>query len=225
MQMIKLLLRLLPLALLAAGPSFAQTGAARPASAAEWGTPIGGGKPADSPVEPPGAAASAASAPGTTILLPKAPPSAFATARATSQATGDYFHDFGELIVRVRSVKWIEEICSETFPATAEANRQAYADWLVDHGSFVDEIEGQFLVIGKYWGEASEQAKKDGLTVDQLRVKVDANRAGLRQDFHSRGARSFQVRCEAYPEILLSPQLDLEKSQAELVRSVRLGPR
>ena len=127
--------------------------------------------------------------------------------------------------MRVRSVKWIEEICSETFPATAETNRHAYEVWLVDHGSFVDEIEGQFLVIDKYWGEASEQARKEGLTVDQLKAKVDANRAGLRQDFHARGMRSFQARCEAYPEILLSPQLDLEKSQAELVRSVRLGPR
>ncbi len=195
--------RLLPLALLAfMAPLFAQP-AAPAASAAEWGSP--------------------ASAPAT-ITLPR-PPSAFATARANSQATGDYFHDFGELIVRVRSVKWIEEICSETFPATAETNRHAFEVWQVDHGAFVDEIEGQFLVIGKYWGDASEQAKKEGLTVDQLRAKVDANRPALRQDFHTRGMRSFQARCEAYPEILLSPQLDLEKSQAELVHSVRLGPR
>ena len=196
--------RLLPLALLVfVAPLFAQS-AAPAASAAEWG--------------------SAASAPSTPAL-PKPAPSAFAAARASTQATGDYFHDFGELIVRVRSVKWIEEICSETFPATAETNRHAYEVWLVDHGSFVDELEGQFLVIEKYWGEASEQAKKEGLTVDQLRAKVDANRPGLRQDFHARGVRAFQARCEAYPEILLSPQLDLENSQADLVRSVRLGPR
>ena len=196
--------RLLPFVLLAcAAPLFAQSTApgAAPASSAEWGA--------------------AASAPAT----PRPPPSAFATARASTQATGDYFHDFAELIVRVRSVKWIEEICSETFPTTAETNRHAYEVWLVDHGSFVDEIEGQFLVIEKYWGEASETAKKEGLTVDQLKARVDATRPGLRQDFHARGMRSFQARCEAYPEILLSPQLDLEKSQSELVRSVRLGPR
>ena len=200
--------RLLPLALLAfLAPLFAQS-AAPAASAVEWGAP----------------ASAAASGPAG-VVSPKPTPSAFASARANSQATGDYFHDFGELIVRVRSVKWIEEICSETFPSTAETTRHAYEVWLVDHGSFVDEIEGQFLVIGKYWGDASEQAKKEGLTVDQLRAKVDATRPGLRQDFHARGARSFQARCEAYPEILLSPQLDLEKSQAELVRSVRLGPR
>ena len=197
--------RLLPLALLACAASLFAQSATPPvnaASSAEWGTP-------------------AASAPAT----PRPPPSAFAVARASTQATGDYFHDFGELIVRVRSVKWIEEICSETFPATAENNRHAYEVWLVDHGSFVDEIEGQFFVIEKYWGEASETAKKEGLTVDQLKAKVAATRPGLRQDFHARGMRSFQARCEAYPEILLSPQLDLEKSQSELVRSVRLGPR
>ncbi len=182
-------------------PSLAQP--AVPASGPEWGTP--------------------ASAP--TGVTPPRPPSAFANARANGgSATGDYFHDFAELIVRVRAVRWIEEICSETFPATADANRHAYEVWLVDHGSFVDEMEGQFLVIGKYWGEASDQAKKDGMTVEQLKAKVDANRAGLAQDFRARGMRSFQVRCEAYPEIMLSPQLDLEKSQAELVRTVRLGP-
>ena len=190
---------LLPLVLLAcAAPLLAQTPAA-PASAAEWGA--------------------APSAP----VAPR-PSSAFATARASTQATGDYFHDFGELIVRVRSVKWIEEICSEAFPATAEANRHAYEVWLVDHGSFVQEIEGQFLIIGRYWGESSEQAKKEGLTVEQLKAKVDANLPGLRQDFRARGARSFQTRCESYPEILLSPQLDLERSQVDLLRSVRLGP-
>ncbi len=198
--------RLLPFVLLAfAAPLFAQSAApaAAPASSAEWGT--------------------VASAPAS--ASPKPPASAFATARANTQATGDYFHDFGELIVRVRSVKWIEEICSETFPATAETNRHAYEVWLVDHGSFVEEIEGQFLVIGKYWGEASETARKEGLTVEQLKAKVDATRPGLRQDFHARGMRSFQARCEAYPDILLSRQLDLENSQSDLVRSVRLGPR
>ena len=210
--------RLLPLFLLAvAAPAFTQSAAA--ASGAEWGTPRNG--TAASAAEPASAPASAA----TTLLLPRPPASAFATARANTQATGDYFHDFAELIVRVRSVKWIEEICDETFPATAEANRHAYEVWLVDHGSFVDEVEGQFLIIDKYWGEASEQAKKEGLTVEQLKAKVDSNRAGLRQDFHARGMRSFQARCEAYPEILLSPQLSLENSQAELVRSVRMGPR
>ena len=211
--------RLLPIVALAAATFGAAPASAQPAAASaplrEWGTPL----------HPPAAApeaASAASGP-TTIVLP--PRSAFAAARANGGlATGDYFHDFAELIVRVRSVKWIEELCSETFPATAEANRHAYEVWHVDNGSFVDEVEGQFLVIGKYWGAESPAARKEGLTVDQLKAKVDANRVGLRQDFLSRGMKSFQARCEAYPEILLSPQLDLERSQADLVRSVRLGP-
>jgi len=213
--------RLLTLAALAAAvvaaPAPAQPAAAS-APKGEWGAPL----------HPPAAAseaapASAAASAPTTIVLP--PRSAFATARASGGlATGDYFHDFVELIVRVRSVKWIEEICSETFPATAEANRHAYEVWHVDNGPFVDEVEGQFLIIGRYWGDESDTARKEGLTVDQLKAKVDANRAGLRQDFIARGMRSFQTRCEAYPEVLLTPQLDLERSQADLVRSVRLGP-
>ena len=212
--------RLSPLVLLAfAASSWAQP-PARAASGTEWGTPVGGVPAAAAPAASGGFGAGAS----TTLTLPRPAPSAFAAARASTQATGNYFHDFAELIVRVRSVKWIQEICDETFPATAEANRHAYEIWLVDHGSFVDEVEGQFLVIDRVWGEASEQSKKEGLTVEQLNAKVDSNRAGLRQDFQLHGTRSFQRRCEYYPEMLLSPQLDLEKSQADLVRSVRLGP-
>jgi hypothetical protein len=216
---------LLVFVLLVAGvpPLAAQTAPAKPAPV-EWGTPIGAVPPA------PSASAPSASTEAPAVAAPasgavKSAPSAFATARATSTATGDYFHDFAELIVRVRSVKWIEEICSETFPATAETNAHAYADWLVDHGAFVDEMEAQFVLIDKYWGQASAQAKKEGLTVDQLRARVDSNRAGLRKDFHAKGSASFQRRCEAYPEVLLSPQLDLDKSQSDYVASVRLGPR
>jgi hypothetical protein len=201
----------------AAAPVSAQTAASAPKG--EWGTPLHPGAAAPEAAVPASAPASAV----TTIVLP--PRSAFAAARANGGlATGDYFHDFAELIVRVRSVKWIEEICSETFPATADANRHAYEVWHVDNGSFVDEVEGQFLIIAKYWGDESPAAQKEGLTVDQLKAKVDGNRAGLRQDFLSRGMKSFQTRCESYPEILLSPQLDLERSQADLVRSMRLGP-
>jgi hypothetical protein len=218
---------LLPQAALAAVLAAATLPAAA-AAGVEWGTPASA--PATALATAPVAAASAAvpaasAASATVIMLPRTPPSAFATARASnSQATGEYFRDFAELVVRVRAVKWIEEICSETFPTTAEVNRHAYADWLAAHGPFVDEVEGQFDIIGRYWGTASKAAQAEGLTVDKLKARVEANRTGLRQDFLARGMRSFQVRCEAYPEILLSPQLDLENSQAELVRSVRLGP-
>jgi hypothetical protein len=86
-------------------------------------------------------------------------------------------------------------------------------------------MEGQFEVIERYWGEVPAQSRKDGFSIDALRAKVDANKDGLRADFHATSAVSFQRRCDAYPEILLSPQLDLEKSQADYVSSVRRGPR
>ena len=189
-----------------------------------WGTPLAPPPGASAAVAPAAASAPDAAASATTYSI-KPPPSAFASARATSTATGEYFHDFGELIVRVRSVKWIEEICSEAFPSTAETNEHAYDDWLMAHGEFVKEVEGQFEVIGRYWGDVSPQARKEGIGVDALRARVEANKDGLRTDFHATSAVSFQRRCDAYPEILLSPQLDLEKSQADYVVSMRRGPR
>jgi hypothetical protein len=202
---------LLTIAALAAAPWFAH---AAPPEPSTWGAPASGvAAPASAAQRP------AAPAPATRASSP------FAAARATSNATGDYFHDFAELIVRVRSVKWIEEICSEAFPATAELNEHAYDDWIMDHGRFVDEVESQFAVIDRYWQDASPGLKKDGISTEALRRRVEAQRAGLREDFHSTSAAAFQRRCEAYPEILLSPQLDLEKSQVEYVRSMRAGPR
>ena len=195
--------RPLALAALAAAPLFAPAATPAPST---WGTPASG-------VVAPAPAA------------PRASASAFASARATSNATGDYFHDFAELIVRVRSVKWIEEICSEAFPASAELNEHAYDDWIMDHGKFVDEVEGQFAIIDHYWEDASADLKKSGVSTEALRQRVEAQRAGLRDDFHATSPAVFQRRCDAYPEILLSPQLDLEKSQVDYVRSVRLGPR
>jgi hypothetical protein len=205
-------------------PSHAQPGVPPP-SQSTWGRPLAASAPAPAPA----AAAPPASAASATVidLPPPKPPaqSAFAAARARSTATGEYFHDFGELIVRVRSVKWIEEICSEAFPATAEVNEHAYDDWLLAHGEFVKEMEGQFEVIARYWGNIPEKLRKDGFDVEALKARVAANEDGLRADFHATSPAVFQRRCEAYPEILLSPQLDLEKSQADYVRSVRLGPR
>jgi hypothetical protein len=197
------------LALLAALAVAAPAGRAAQPEPSTWGAAASGAAP--SPAAP---AASAART-----------PSAFASARATTSATGEYFHDFAELIVRVRSVKWIEEICSEAFPATAELNEHAYDDWIMDHGRFVDEMEGQFGIIEKYWDDASPDLKKSGIGVDALRKRVDAQKELLREDFHTTSPAVFERRCEAYPEILLSPQLDLEKSQSDFVRSVRLGPR
>jgi len=194
----------------------------------DWGEPASSAAPArpTAPAALPAlpaprpAAAAAAAAPA-----PRTASSAFASARAGASASGDYFHDFAELIVRVRSVKWIEEICSEAFPATAELSEHAYDDWIMDHGKFVDEMEGQFDIIDRYWQDASPDLKKAGISTDALKRRVEAQRAGLRDDFHATSAAAFQRRCEAYPEILLSPQLDLEKSQADFVRSVRAGPR
>jgi hypothetical protein len=141
------------------------------------------------------------------------------------RANGDYFHDFGELIVRVRSVGWIADICSDTFPANAELTRRAYADWLQAHRAFVDEMESEFGVIAKRWSEASPNAAKEGFTAQQLEAGLEAHHAALREDFLSRPLVTQQKRCDAYPGLLLSRPLDLEKSQADLVRSVRLGPR
>ena len=156
--------------------------------------------------------------------LAPAPAASEAAEDDPSRANGDYFHDFGELIVRIRSVRWIQEICTDTFPASEELQKRAYADWLHAHRAFVDEMEGQFALLEKRWADAPPGVARDGLTMQALQARLDAQREGLREDFLARPKATQQKRCDAYPQLLLSRPLDLEKSQADLVKSVRLGP-
>jgi hypothetical protein len=140
------------------------------------------------------------------------------------RANGDYFHDFAALMVRVRSVGWLADICSEAFPGDAELEHRAYADWQRAHRSFLDEMEGQFALIDRRWANAAPAAASQGLTTAALQAKLDANRAALREDFLARPVALQRKRCDVYPTLLLSRPLDLERSQPELVRSVRRGP-
>jgi hypothetical protein len=167
-----------------------------------------------------------AAAPAPNWGAPVAPPPKASDAADDDdgRANGDYFHDFGELIVRVRSVRWISEICADAFPADGELQRRAYADWLQAHRAFVDEMEGQFALIEKRWAGASPAARA-GFSMKDLQARLDANRDALKEDFLARPTGVQQKRCSAYPQLLLSRALDLEKSQADLVRSVRAGPR
>ena len=75
------------------------------------------------------------------------------------------------------------------------------------------------------WADASPNAAKEGFTMQQLEARLDAHRAALQDDFLAKPRVTQQKRCDAYPQLLLSRTLDLEKSQADLVRSVRAGPR
>jgi hypothetical protein len=155
---------------------------------------------------------------------PSAPAHKASDADDDGRANGDYFHDFGELIVRVRSVRWISEFCSDAFPADAELQRRAYADWLERHRAFVDEMEGQFALIEKRWADASPAAR-EGVSTKALQARLDATREALHADFLERPLATQRKRCDAYPQLLFSRPLDLEKSQPDLVKSVRAGPR
>jgi hypothetical protein len=143
---------------------------------------------------------------------------------ADDLATGEYFHDFAALMVRLRSVGWLADICSEAFPAYAELEHRAYDDWLRAHRGFVDEMDGQFALIDRRWAAAAPAAASQGITTAALQEKLNANRAALRDDFLARSLAVQRKRCEAYPTLLLSRPLDIEHAQADLVRSVRRGP-
>ena len=140
------------------------------------------------------------------------------------RANGDYFHDFAELIMQVRSVHWISEYCADAFPAGAELQRRAYADWLQAHRAFVDEMEGQFGLIEKHWADASPEGRA-GLSAQKLQAKLEAVRGIVQDSIRAEPLATRKERCEAYPQTLLSRRMDLEKSRADLVKSVRAGPR
>ena len=169
-------------------------------------------------------ARAANAAPGWGAPPAPAPKASGAADEDDGRANGDYFHDFGELIMQVRSVRWISEYCADAFPADAELQRRAYTDWLQAHRAFVDEMEGQFGLIEKHWSDAAP-ASRAGLSATQLQAKLDAVRGILHESIRAEPLAMQKERCEAFPQKLLSRRMDLEKSQADLVKSVRAGPR
>jgi len=59
----------------------------------------------------------------------------------STDSTGDYFMDLGQVYGAIKGVGFMKDICGEAFPDYVTANETAYRTWRARYQPFLQEIE------------------------------------------------------------------------------------
>lgn len=133
--------------------------------------------------------------------------------------TDHYANDLAGLTGEIQQVRAMEEVCSERFPATAEANRQAVFNWRQQYSSFVSDIElrwERWLLL-----KSNGDPRQHTAMVAWSQQLYESTRNEFRLRLMSDGLALFQQRCERYPLYLTSPRMNPESAHAAVVSRIR----
>lgn len=155
------------------------------------------------------------------ILLITSPAAIAQSCAATPQ--DEYFCDLQIVIEEIRAVGWIEEVCSEKYPHTTAANKTALKSWESRYGTFISEMEGQFRTVESYWETNPRNPAKNARTVKQIEANLQESKLRFEQKATSEEAETLRRICEAYPQFLLTPAMNLETARFQFVVVVRRG--
>lgn len=137
----------------------------------------------------------------------------------------NYFQAVGYVVGQIRTVKWMEELCSEQFPDTKAKNVAAYEEWRTRYASFIGEMEGQFEVMELHWQKVLPNNKDVSSSVRKLSEALNIHRQTLKTQSAARGEDTNRWMCELYPDRVATPANDLEKAFADRVAIIRRGPK
>ena len=157
------------------------------------------------------------------LCVPASLVPAIAPAQEPPNAPPTYIRAFSNVISEIRSVKWFEELCTESFPATAAANQPAYADWAKRHSAFIAEMEGHFEKVQRYRASQTDNPLP-APSLEQLKSGVEQQQTGFKSRLKLLGQEDLRKMCEGYPAALTTPRFDLEQSRKVPVDIVRKGP-
>ncbi|HEY0585485.1 MAG TPA: hypothetical protein VGD52_05090 [Pseudoduganella sp.] len=141
-----------------------------------------------------------------------------------SNVPPNYFRAVGYVIGQIRTVKWMEELCSERFPDTKAKNVAAYEKWSVRYAAFINEMEGQFGVIERHWQKTVPNNKDASASVRKLSDALNTHKQALRTQNSLRGEDTYRWMCEVYPDRVATLTNDLETALADRVAIIRRGP-
>lgn len=137
----------------------------------------------------------------------------------------DYFQAVGYVVGQIRTVKWMEELCSDQFPDTKAMNIAAYENWKGRYALFINEMEGQFDVMDKHWKKVLPNNRDVSTSIRKLSDAVNTHKETLRAQNSARGKDTYRRMCELYPDRVATPTNDLEKAFADRVAIIRRGPK
>lgn len=72
----------------------------------------------------------------------------------STDSTGDYAMDLGQVYGATQVIKFMKEICNESFPTLVEPNDLAYKKWRTRYLPFLQELEKHWTASA--WREAKE---------------------------------------------------------------------
>jgi len=148
------------------------------------------------------------------VLLALCCPALFAQSTVTPRA---YSQALGFVVGQIRTAKAYGEICTAEFSDLLSPSQEAYSKWREQYAVFVNEMEERFARHQDIFDSAG--ARRENTEVnDKLMNAVKAK-------LQSKGQEQFREACEIYPAALAGPTFDIERSQAEAVRAIRLVPR
>lgn len=148
---------------------------------------------------------------------------AVAFAESSTNSSGDYAMDLGQVYGAIRATKMLEEVCTKDFPATREGNQRAYEQWRRQYLPFAQEIERHFSAMALR--EAKDDSKQHMAVLAKIEKGFDGYKDGLRKQMASEGPDIYRKQCEGYPTYLRSPRMNLESYYGEQVATIRRGPK
>jgi hypothetical protein len=137
----------------------------------------------------------------------------------------NYAQAVGYVIGQIRYVQWMGELCSERYPEMKARNTEAYSDWKAHYGTFINEMEGQFDVMNRYFHSMAQNNSDKEFSAKKVSDWIDTQRTALKLQNEARGDQTYRWMCQLYPERVATRKNDLETALASDVATVRRGPR
>lgn len=136
---------------------------------------------------------------------------------------GDYVHDLDRVYDAILAVRFVKEVCAESFPALAAEHAVAFERWRTRYAPFHREIEQHHV------RRMQREAAGDPARYADVRRRWDESsryyRETLAMQLLVEGPEVFQGECRVYAKYLASDAADLERRLATQVASIRRGPR
>ena len=142
-------------------------------------------------------------------------------AEQSTDSTGQYEMDLGQVYGAIKAVKYMKEICADSFPEFIHQNEGAYQKWRGKYKLFLQEIEKHFSAL--LWRESGGDPEKHMELLNNYDNALLGYKKGLSTQMHNDGKKVFRGTCKIYPVYLTTDQTNLEYFYTEQVGIIRKG--
>lgn len=139
----------------------------------------------------------------------------------STDSTGDYAMDLGQVYGTIQSIKYMNEICSQAFPTIAKSNQAAFQSWRKRYLPFLQEVEKHWTTFA--WQETNGEPQKHTEFLRKMATQFDQYKEGLRTQLLADGPEAFVKQCNIYPKYLTTERTNIEYFYAEQTATIRRG--